>query len=374
MDTLAIMNKSLCLNNNPTTADRTPINCLLQLNQQLLGGNGGTSPTSATTTTTVNNIELTFDRSLLSQQAALYKYEVASVAVALLTLCIKYGNVFWYTNKYLSFLVTFVCALASAQQLLQLYSFWFIAKQIYLLDLIRQTQSGSGFSGLFSDQRAAFSDTPPIAMHLNAMVSGQQQGSLLAFNYLLIDSYAKLLFFYALLSGLCLFTATPVYAFAYGKYRDRLRCEEAMFVKTIALGVPVASGKDKTKHGELNAAGSSVSSSSSDAVVPTASSGGCCFNYCPHLVATIQLIVICALKLPFCYDFIIYFNHLKDYGIMICIIVEILHTIILLFIWLLLTLKIGKTFFHAVYVMLCIIFLVSSLLRKETWLKFQTII
>ena len=74
----------------------------------------------------------------------------------------------------------------------------------------------------------------------------------------------------------------------------------------------------------------------------SSSNAGCCFNYCPHLVATIQLLLICALKLPFCYDFIIYFNHLKDYGIMLCIIVEILHTIVLLFIWLLLTLKISK--------------------------------
>lgn len=65
----------------------------------------------------------------------------------------------------------------------------------------------------------------------------------------------------------------------------------------------------------------------------------CCFNYCPHLIATIQLILICLCKLPFCYDYILYFNSHKDLGIMLCIIVEIMHTIILLFVWLILTLK-----------------------------------
>jgi hypothetical protein len=302
METLALMNKSLCINNN---SEQTPINCLLQLNQQLL-------PSGIISNLNMNNIELTFDRSLLNQQAILYRYEIASVVLALLTICIKYGNVFWYTNKYLSFLVTFVFSLASVQQLLQLYSFWFIAKQIYLLDLIRHAQSG-----LLNDQRGVVN--APIAMHMT--LGGQR--SLLAFNFLLIDSYTKLLFFYLLLNALCLFTATPVYAFAYSKYRERLRCEESMFIKTMsahANGSP-----DKTVKSLQNS-----------------SSAGCCFNYCPHLIATVQLIVICALKLPFCYDYIIYFNHLKDYGIMVCIIVEILHTIILLFIWLLLTLKIGK--------------------------------
>lgn len=68
---------------------------------------------------------------------------------------------------------------------------------------------------------------------------------------------------------------------------------------------------------------------------------GCCFNYCPHLIATIQLILICLCKLPFCYDFIMYFemSTQKDFGVMLCIIIEILHTVVLLFIWLLLTLK-----------------------------------
>ncbi len=65
----------------------------------------------------------------------------------------------------------------------------------------------------------------------------------------------------------------------------------------------------------------------------------CCFNYCPHLIATIQLVVICVCKLPLCYDYVVYFNKFKDLGIMLVIIVEILHIIILIFIWLLLTLK-----------------------------------
>ncbi len=65
----------------------------------------------------------------------------------------------------------------------------------------------------------------------------------------------------------------------------------------------------------------------------------CCFNYCPHLIATIQLVVICVCKLPLCYDYVVYFNQFKDLGIMLVIIIEILHIIILIFIWLLLTLK-----------------------------------
>jgi hypothetical protein len=243
--------------------------------------------------------DLMFDKSLLNQQLINYRYEILSVALAFLTMSIRYGNVFWYSNKSLSFLITFIFFLCTLQQLLQLYSFWFLSKQIYLIDYLKLNHE----SLIINERNVLFSSSKGSSSVMN----------LFNFRSLLIDQHLKLLLLYVILFVFVLFTAMPAYAFAYLKYRERFMIEEHLFMKSLQV-----------KNSEQQKVVSKMS---------------CCFSYCPHLIATIQLILICILKLPFCYDFIIYYNHLKDYGIMICIIVEILHTIVLLFVWLLLTLK-----------------------------------
>lgn len=316
-DQSSSFNRSMCVN---ATTPFNPFTCLLRI-QENKSSDGE---------------EARFERSMMSQQLGEYRYEVASVILALATLAIKYGNVFWYTNKTLSFLVTLVCSLAGLQQLVQIYSFWYLSSQIVLLDSLRV----SFMTNEMSEQRSSGLVSQPFIItghtrigHHSSSRTDLSISSLFTFNYLLIDTHAKLLFLYALLAALCYLTTGPVYAFAYARYRERIRCEEALFIKSMQTSPSHQQSKEIDAESSLK---SMIKSNKSHVV---SGGNGCCYSYCPHLIATVQLILICALKLPFCYDFIIYFNHLKDYGIMVCIIVEIMHTVVLLFIWLLLTLK-----------------------------------
>jgi hypothetical protein len=176
----------------------------------------------------------------------------------------------------------------------------------------------------------------------------------------LISNKFILLFLYIVLSIFVYLSAIPGYVFAYLKYRERFQIEESLFLRSTA----------KNRHQQLNLIGSPDDLHSNQSfgiysiififhekvkklnlsfhfdlekmyksATKKRENITCCFSYCPHLIATIQLIIICACKMPFCYDYIIYFNNLKDFGIMLCIIVEIMHTIILLFVWLTLTLR-----------------------------------
>lgn len=146
---------------------------------------------------------------------------------------------------------------------------------------------------------------------------------------LLIRNKLTLLFLYFTLSMLVILSATPAYVFTFLKYKERFLIEESLYVRTFKHNNRIAMISSDNHDQEKN-----QQQYHKEMVVST-----CCFNYCPHLIATIQLVVICVCKLPFCYDYIIYFNKLKDFGVMLVIIVEILHIIILIFIWLLLTLK-----------------------------------
>lgn len=164
---------------------------------------------------------------------------------------------------------------------------------------------------------------------LNSLISSSQLT-------LLIKSKVLLFFLYAMLSMLVYLCATPAYVFALLKYKERLMIEEALFLRTFSSKMSKLGKFEKgdTKKSKLEKDDNELDQQFIQEP--------CCFNYCPHLIATIQLVLMCACKLPFCYDYIIYYNKAKDFGVMLVIISsEILHTIILIFIWLLLTLKIN---------------------------------
>lgn len=158
---------------------------------------------------------------------------------------------------------------------------------------------------------------------IKSQIPSSPYGSLGPSN-VLIRNKITLLFLYFFLSALVYLSATPAYVFSFLKYKERFMIEESLFSrafqKTNKVGA-VSKEKDlKPSRRQLAAS-------------------ACCFNYCPHLIATIQLVLICVCKLPFCYDYIVHYNAFKDFGVMLVIIVEILHIIVLIFIWLLLTLK-----------------------------------
>lgn len=262
-------------------------------------------------------------------QIQTYKFELISFCLAFLTISIRYGAVFWYTNKVLSYLITLVGLTCAVQQLMQLYTFVYISKQIMVNQL-----ANSLLNLIYTKMYR--SDTEDLIPKFN-----------LYNNYYIINNKLKLLFLYSILSILVLLTLIPVYVFSYLKYKERFLIEESLFLRSIL--------NEPRKLNDLNIKRRKSSMAKLDkinfldhklerhlsigSITFINQNKSCCFNYCPHLVATIQLILICSCKLPFCYDIIIYFNTFKDFGLMISIIVEILHTIILLFIWLILTLK-----------------------------------
>lgn len=264
-----------------------------------------------------------------------YKFELISICLAYISIYIRYGSVFWFTNKCLSFLITFIGFIATIEQLFQLYSFVYIYNQLNLNEQVswakyylkenstsvEQTNNSVTFLPLQTDQ--SFLHTFAASFEFT----------------FLIRNKITLLFLYFTLSVLVYLSATPAYVFAFLKYKERFLIEESLFIRTI---------QHRAKSTECSIS-CSTSTSDEQAKLPTNNkydhkkndfqNSTCCFNYCPHLIATIQLVLICASKLPFCYDYVIYFNKFKDFGICLVIIIEILHTIILIFIWLLLTLK-----------------------------------
>ena len=220
---------------------------------------------------------LPYSSTFLSTQILTFRLEILSIAFALLSLFVRYASVFWFTNKFLALLISLIGLIASVQQLLQLYAFAFFYQQ---LD-----------TRFFGSWKWSVIDSASNQLPL------------------LIISQPVLLFLHSTLSVLVCLSATPAYVFAFLKYKERLMSEEILFSQKISL-------------------------TSKETIMST-----CCFNYCPHLIATVQLVLMCACKLPFCYDSVVYFNLQPDFGLMLVIIGEIMHTIVLIFIWLLLTLK-----------------------------------
>ena len=308
---------------------------------------------------TLASNDLVYETSSFGAEIGEFKFELISIGLALVTMYIRYGSVFWFTNKTLSFLVTFIGFMGGIEQLMQLYSFVYLSKQIefkhfskYVLNLTPAWKTTSGQSNT-----SAF--LLKLMLNQTLFEEADHEKSLVyepIFSGQLIDSKFTLFFLYALLSACVYMSATPGYAFAYLKYKERFLIEEALFMRSTAA--PTSKKQPDSKIAEnttskqriLNQYVSTtsvdlnqlVANLNENTIVKPTSGGNshtCCFNYCPHLIATIQLIVMCGCKLPFCYDYILYFNYYKDFGIMLCIIVEILHTIILLFIWLSLTLR-----------------------------------
>ncbi|CAF0778225.1 unnamed protein product [Brachionus calyciflorus] len=263
--------------------------------------------------------EFTFEKSYIYEKFLEFKFEIVSIGLAYLTLSIRYGAVFWYTNKTLSYLISLVGLICTIEQLFQLYIFIYISKQIIF---------------------AKLSNLITAKLNLQSVNFG-------IFNItLIIDDEYKLILLYSFLSLAVLLSLIPIYSFSYLKYKERFFLEETLFVRTILEDTREKAKKRKASVISLNKLDKanfldhkierhlSVTSS-----INLVNQNRNCFNYCPHLIATLQLVLICALKLPFSYDLIIYFNNYKDFVLMLAIINEILHTIILLFIWLILTLK-----------------------------------
>ena len=273
----------------------------------------------------------------ISEQISNYKFELISICLAFISIYIRYGSVFWFTNKPLSFLITFIGFIAAVEQLFQLYSFVYIYDQLNLNEQIQ-------WANYFMSENGSFFRTPeplPVSNHGSFLSSFAAS---FEFTFLIKNKFT-LLFLYFTLSMLVYLSATPAYVFSFLKYKERFAIEESLFLKAITT---------RSKKIDNFSLTSSSSSNEEQARIPIQQhknekntldqtnlnlNSTCCFNYCPHLIATIQLVLICASKLPFCYDYVIYFNKYRDFGVCLVIVVEILHTIMLIFIWLLLTLK-----------------------------------
>lgn len=261
-----------------------------------------------------NQTENWFENSFLIEKLNKYKLEFVSIILAYITISIRYGSVFWYTNKTLAYAISSIGVFNALEQLFQLYIFFYISKQNILNNLFEFCQE---------QVSVAIAEYGPI---------GHQT--------LFINDQIKLCIFYSILSLSVISSLVPIYSFSYLKYKERFLIEENLFIKTSSeensekkLKSPKASLTSKLDKDKF------LDSDLLDLDIDMAGQRNSCFNYCPHLIATLQLVVICALKLPFSYDLIIYFNVYKDHVLMVSIINEILHTIILLFIWLILTLK-----------------------------------
>lgn len=268
----------------------------------------------------------------ISQQISSFGFELISICLALICIYLRYGSVFWFTSKPLSFLITFIGFIASIEQIFQLYSFVYIFDQLNLNEKIQ-------WANYFLSENNSFFRMPEPPFNNQGSFLGTFAASF-EFTFLIKNKFT-LLFLYFTLSILVYLSATPAYVFSFLKYKERFAIEESLFLKA---------NFNKSKKMDNYSLTSSSSSNDDQVRFPIHHKGDkvtvehnvnstCCFNYCPHLIATIQLVLICASKLPFCYDYVIYFNKNKDFGICLVIVVEILHTIMLIFIWLLLTLK-----------------------------------
>ena len=297
--------------------------------------------------------ETIYDTSALLGDIDEFKFELISICLAIITMYMRYGSVFFFTNKTLSFLVTFIGFIAGVEQLMQLYSFRYISKEIearnfYFLNIV--AASGLARNVTLDSLERMLSLAPNQSWHFREASHLPDGEPILPGQ--IISSQFTLFFLYAVLSFFVYSSAIPCYAFAYLKYKERFLIEESLFVRSTSITSVTDKNQEKStdKNGEKRKLNYYVSAVTMDldnlasnleenAITKPIEANSCCFNYCPHLIATIQLIVMCGCKLPFCYDFILYFNYYKDFGIMIAIIVEIIHTIILLFIWLSLTLR-----------------------------------
>jgi hypothetical protein len=311
----------------------------------------------------ISNIrEIIYDTSLFYNEINEFKFELTSIILAIISMYIRYGSVFWFTNKTLSFIVTFIGFIGGCEQLMQLYAFRYISKQIEFRHLSRSVfnllAASSSISSHKNDTNSLLSALKLItrynsnqAVYFPSQTSFNVPDEEPIFAGQLLNSKFTLFSLYLLLSFFVYFSAVPCYAFAYLKYKERFLIEEALFVRSALKNDNTKVDQETKLDGEKRKLNHYVSTVDMDinnlmanleensVIARPDEAHSCCFNYCPHLIATIQLIVMCGSKLPFCYDFIFYFNYYKDFGIMIAIIVEIIHTIILLFIWLTLTLK-----------------------------------
>ena len=264
----------------------------------------------------------------LERVLATYRLELVSWLLAGVVLYTRYASVFWHTSKPLAFVVALVGLVACVEQLALLYAL------TYVLRLMRVQAFGDELSlrlhiALAGNTQSENTNenNDVFASQLVAWRDQLDQLKLVRIQpILLMREPLVLALVYALLAAVVHLSAVPAYAFAYAKYRERFAIEEALFVRSVPA-TPSASSSPSHKN-EASTTTRACSSCST-----------CCYNYCPHLVATIQLVLMCACKMPFCYDLVIYYNSYMDTGVLFAILVEIVHTFVLLIVWLLLTLK-----------------------------------
>ena len=214
-------------------------------------------------------------------------FEIINFLIAICLLYIRYSLVFWLANKTLTFLLSLLGLLTCIEQLFQIYSLFYL-NLFYFFDNYQHDSTG-------------------VQIQLSPHTSAD----------LLLKTKFSINFLYFLLSILLFFSLSPIYMFIYLKYREKYFSED----KKIRQRRQSLSGGDGTTKKNTK-------------------TKSCLNTYFIHLCASIQLLLITACKIPFCYDYFILYNLYKDFGIMISSIINIISLIIFIFIWLLLTLKV----------------------------------
>ena len=215
-------------------------------------------------------------------------FEIINFLIAICLLYIRYSLVFWLANKTLTFLLSLLGLLTCVEQLFQIYSLFYL-NIFYFFDNYQHQ--------LYNNNNK------------NDETMMMQHGA-----NLLLKTKFSINFLYFLLAILVYFSLTPIYLFIYMKYREKYFSEDYRIRQTMA--------RDVTDNNKFKGRRS-------------------CFNtYFIHLCAAIQLILICACKIPFCYDYIRLYNSFKDFGIMLSCIVNIICLITFILIWFILTLKV----------------------------------
>jgi hypothetical protein len=212
-------------------------------------------------------------------------FEVINFLFAICLLYIRYSLVFWLANKTLTFLLSLLGLITCIEQLFQIYS-------LFYLNLF-----------FFFDNYQQQNDVQFQLIQPHSSVD------------LLLKTKFSINFLYFLLAILVFFSLTPIYMFIYLKYREKYFSEDYKIRQRRQAIIG---------SGDMN----------------RIRTKGCFNTYFIHLCAAIQLILITACKIPFCYDYIILYNLYKDFGIMISSIVNILCLITFILIWLILTLKV----------------------------------
>ena len=187
--------------------------------------------------TNISAREIVYDTSSFFNEINEFRFELSSIILAIISMYIRYGSVFWFTNKTLSFLVTFIGFIGGCEQLMQLYSFRYITKQIEfrhlsrsVFDLMSVPRNDTSSLGATFRLMSKFDLNQTVYFPSSTSFNVPDEEPIYAGQ--LINSKFLLFSLYLLLSFFVYFSATPCYAFAYLKYKERFLIEEALFVRS----------------------------------------------------------------------------------------------------------------------------------------------